>query len=149
MHLNHVILALLKQSHAKTNAHIRCTKSQQIEKKTQTGAHTRGRCCGLTLISAALARTRSSISMTSVSPGDDQHIKQECLSKFEKEHSFFQSAFLLSSPCSCDFSIFSCCTAGSSIAALPGCRFTAEEAELPLHVCVCVDVYIWHCGSVY
>lgn len=105
--------------------------------------HTSARCCGLlTLISAFLVRILSSVSMTSAaSLGDDQHSRQECLRKVEREQSFFQSAFPPSSPCSCDASIFSCCIAGSSIAALPGCRYTAEEAEPPLSAClrlVCV-----------
>lgn len=99
--------------------------------------HTSARCCGLlTLISAVLARTPSSVSTTSVSLGEDQQRRQECLRREEREHSFFQSAFPPSCPPSHDPSIFSCCTAGSSIASLASCLYTAEEAELPLWTCV-------------
>lgn len=115
---------------------------------THKHAHTSARCCGLlTLISAALARTLSSVSTTSVSLGDDQQRRQECLRREEREHSFFQSAFLPSCPPSHDPSIFSCCTAGSSIAALASCCYTAEEAELPLWTCGCVYVCVCLCGD--
>lgn len=122
----------------KTHSH-RCIKTQH----THTNTHTSDRCCGLlTLISAALARTLSSVSTTSVSLGDDQQRRQECLRREEKEHSFFHSAFLPLFPPSHDPSIFSCCTAGSSIAALASCRYTAEKAE-PQCACVSMAIDAW------
>lgn len=106
---------------------------------THKDRHTSARCCGLlTLISAVLVMTLSSVSTASVSLEEDQHRKQECLRKDERERSFFQSAFPPFCPPSHIPSIFSCCTAGSSIADFTSCRYTAEEAELLLP---CMYVY--------
>lgn len=125
----HIIFQQTQKKHDTNTKHTHTMCKNQ----TQSHTHTSARCCGLlTLISAALARALSSVSTTSVSLGDDQQRRQECLRREEREHSFFQSAFPPSCTPSHDPSIFSCCTAGSSIAALASCCYTAEEAELPL-----------------
>lgn len=100
--------------------------------------HTSARCCGrLTLISAALVRTLSSVSTTFVSLGDDQQRRQECLRKEDREHSFFQSSLPPSCPPSQDSSIFSCCPDDSSIAALAQLLHCRGGGAASVNVCVC------------
>lgn len=110
--------------------------------------HTNARCRGLlTLISATLARTPSSVSPTvSLSQGDDQQRKQECLSREEREQSLFQSAFPPSRPPppSNEPSIFSCCTAGSSISALALASCSLQRRRSCYSVCVCVCTLRMH-----